>query len=99
MMLSLNPIKVPSLIISEPGSVMPSHNVEPNISSSSSPSDITLLSNRYCHVLKGDIGAWPFAIPSKLKSREPSVAHSISPSMMLSFNPSKCPYLIPSVSH
>ena len=99
MMLYFNPSKVPSMIISESYSVMTSHSVEPNMSSSSIPSGIPILSNRYCHELKGDIGAWPSSIPSKIQSREPSVSHSLSPSMMLSFNPSKCPYLIPSVSH
>ena len=57
MMLSFNTSKVHSLIISESGSVMPSHSVEPSMSYSSIPYDIPLLSNRYCHVLKGDIGA------------------------------------------
>ena len=50
-------------------------------------------------MLKGDIGAWPSAMPSKIKSIETSVAHSISPSMMSYFNLSKVPYLIPSVAH
>ena len=58
-MLSLNTSKVPSLILSESGSVIPSHSVEPIMSSSLSPSGIPLLSNRYCHVLKEDIGASP----------------------------------------
>ena len=98
-MLYFNPSKVPSMIISYSGSVMKSHSVEPNMSSSSITSGITLLSNRYSHVLKMNIGARPSAIPSKIKSRDPSVSHSISPSMMFYFNPSKCPYLIPSVSH
>ena len=99
MMLFFNTSKFPTLIISESGSVMPIHNVKPNMSSSSSPSDIPLLSNRYNHVLKGDIGAWTSAMPSKMNSIEPSVAHSISPSMMLSFNPNKGTYLIPPVVH
>ena len=99
MMLFLNPSKVPSLIISEYGSGMTIHNVESNMSSSSSPSDISLLSNRYNQVLKGSIFAWPSAVPSKMKAREPSVAHSVSPSIMLSVNPSKGPYLIPSADH
>ena len=59
MMLSLNPSKSPSLIISESDSVMPSHSVEPSMFSSSSPFDIPHLSNRYCLVLKGVIGASP----------------------------------------
>ena len=36
---------------------------------------------------------------SQMKSRYPSVSHSISLSMMWSFNPSKGPYMIPSVAH
>ena len=59
MMLYFNPIKFPSLIISESYSGMSSQSVEPSMSSSSSPFDIPLLSNRYCHMLKGDIGASP----------------------------------------
>ena len=50
-------------------------------------------------MLKDDIGAWSSPIPSKMKSRESSVAHSISPSMMLSFNTSKVIYFITSVAH
>ena len=82
MMLSFNPSKVSSMILSDSGSVMSSHSVEPNMASSSIPSTITLLSNRYCHVLKGGIGAWPSDVPSKMNSREKYVAHIISPSMM-----------------
>ena len=98
-MLSFNPSKVFSLNILKSVSVMPSHSVEPNMSSSSSPSDITLLSNRYWLVLKGDMGTWPSVMTSKTNSIKLFVSHSISPSMMSSFNPSKGPYLIPSVAH
>ena len=99
MMLSFYKSIVPSLIISEFCSVMSSHSVETNMSSSSIPSYITLLSNRYCHVLKGDIVAWTSCMSSEMKSRDPSVAHSISPSMLSSFKNSKFPYLITSVAH
>ena len=99
MMSSLNPSKVSSLIISVSGSVIPSHSVEPNMSSSSSPYDIPLLSSRYCHVLKGDIGEWPSYMPSKMQPRDTAVYHSTSLPIMSSLNPSKVPYLFPSVAH
>ena len=69
MKLSFNTSKVPYLIISESGSVMPSHSVEPIMSSSSIPADIPPLSNRYCHVMKVNNVAWPSSVPSKMKSR------------------------------
>ena len=62
-MLTFKPSKVPSLIRSETGLVMPSHSLEPIMSSSSSTSDIQLLSNSYFHVLKGDIGACTSDMP------------------------------------
>ena len=37
---------------------------------------------------------WTSDMTSKMKSRDPYVAHSISPSMMSYFNPSKVPSLI-----
>ena len=37
---------------------------------------------------------WPSDVPLKTKSIEPYVAHSISPSMMISLNPSKVPSTI-----
>ena len=46
MMLSFNPSKVPFLILSDYGLVIPSQIVESNMSSSPTPSDIPLLSNR-----------------------------------------------------
>ena len=57
--LSLNTSKVPSLMISESGSIITSNSVEPSMYFSSSPYDIPLLSNGYCNVLRGDIGASP----------------------------------------